>query len=170
MQITHHKVVSFHYTLTNEAGETIDSSIGGEPMPYLHGELNIVPGLELALEGKSVGDKLSVSLEAADAYGEFDPALVEVVSAELFDAVDDIEVGMEFEAEIPDSEDFMNVRITNIDGDNVTVDGNHPLSGQKLHFDVEVIAIRDATEEELEHGHVHGDDDEECCGEGCGCH
>ena len=164
MQITDHKVASFHYTLTNEAGETLDSSIGGEPMPYLHGEQNIVPGLELALEGKRVGDKLSVSLEAADAYGEFDPALVEVVSADLFDGVDNVEVGMEFEAESPDGEDVMVVRITDVDGDSVTVDGNHPLSGQKLHFEVEVTDVRDATEEELEHGHVHGDD-EGCCGD-----
>ncbi len=170
MQITDHKVVSFHYTLTNEAGETLDSSVGGEPLPYLHGEQNIVPGLELALEGKSVGDKLNVSLEAADGYGEFDPALVEVVSADLFDGVDKIEVGMEFEAETPDGDDFMIVRITDIDGDNVTVDGNHPLAGQRLNFDVEVTAIRDATEEELEHGHVHGSDEEDCCGDDCGCH
>lgn len=164
MQITEHKVVSFHYTLTNDAGDVIDSSVGGEAMPYLHGEENIVPGLELALEGKSVGDKLKVSLEAADAYGEFDPAMIEVVSAELFDVVDNIEVGMEFEAQIPDGEGFQVVRITDVDGDNITVDGNHPLAGQNLHFDVEITDIRDATAEELEHGHVHGDD-EGCCGE-----
>ncbi|HKI60466.1 MAG TPA: peptidylprolyl isomerase [Mariprofundaceae bacterium] len=170
MQIIDHKVVSFHYTLTNEAGETLDSSIGGEPMPYLHGEENIVPGLELALEGKSVGDKLSVSLDAADAYGEFDPAMVEIVSAELFDDVDKVEVGMEFEAEAPGGEAVMVVRITDIDGDSVTVDGNHPLAGQKLHFEVEITDIRDATEEELEHGHVHGNDEEGCCGDDCGCH
>jgi FKBP-type peptidyl-prolyl cis-trans isomerase SlyD len=168
MQITDHKVVSFHYTLTNEAGETIDSSIGGEPLPYLHGEENIVPGLELALEGKRVGDKLSVSLDAVDAYGEFDPAMVEIVPAELFDGVDKIEVGMEFEAETPDGEGFMVVRITDIDGDDVTVDGNHPLSGQRLHFEVEVTDVRDATEEELEHGHVHGSH-AGCCGEECDC-
>lgn len=176
MQITDHKVVSIHYTLTNEAGDVIDSSIGGEALPYLHGAMNIVPGLELALEGKGVGDKLSVTLEAADGYGEFDPDLVEVVPADIFDDVDKPEIGMEFEAETPDGESII-VRITDIDGDNVTADGNHPLAGQKLHFDVEVTDIRDATEEEIEHGHPHVDcgdcddcDDEGSCGEGCGCH
>ena len=168
MQITNHKVVSFHYTLTNDQGTIIDTSAGGEPMPYLHGEENIVPGLELAMEGKSVGDKLKVSLESADAYGEFDPAMVEIVSAELFDGVDNIEVGMEFQAELPDGEGVQIVRITDVDGDNITVDGNHPLAGQNLHFDVEITDIRDATAEELEHGHVHGSDDG-CCGEDCDC-
>jgi len=168
MQITNHKVVSFHYTLTNDQGSVLDTSAGGEPMPYLHGEENIVPGLELALEGKSVGDKLKVSLDAADAYGEFDPTMVEIVSADLFDGVDNIEVGMEFQAEIPDGEGVQIVRITDVDGDNITVDGNHPLAGQNLHFDVEITDIRDATAEELEHGHIHGDD-EECCGEGDCC-
>ncbi|ATX81910.1 FKBP-type peptidyl prolyl cis-trans isomerase [Mariprofundus ferrinatatus] len=170
MQITDNKVVSFHYTLTNDAGEIVDTSAGGEPMPYLHGAANIVPGLELALEGKRVGDKLNVTLEAADAYGEFDPALVEVVSAELFDGIDNIEADMEFETET-ESGDIEFVRVTNVDGDNITIDGNHPLAGQNLTFAVEITDIRDATAEELEHGHVHGDDDDdECCGEGCGCH
>ena len=161
MQITDHKVVSFHYTLTNDAGEVVDTTAGGEPVPYLHGEDNIVHGLELALEGKSVGDKLKVSLDAADAYGELDPALIEDVSAELFEGIDSLEAGMEFESASDDGEvEF--VRVTNVDGDNVTIDGNHPLAGQNLTFDVEITDIRDATEEELEHGHVHGDD-EDCC-------
>lgn len=162
MQICNHKVVSLQFTMSNDAGEVIDSSDDGDALLYLHGEENIVPGLELALEGKSVGDKLKVTLDAADAYGEIDPSLVEVVSAEMFEGVDDIDVGMEFEAEMPDEEELHYVRITEIDGDNVTVDGNHPLAGMRLHFDVTVEAIREATEEELEHGHVHGG---ECCGE-----
>jgi len=163
MQITDHKVVSFHYTLTNDAGEVIDTTAGSEPLPYLHGEENIVPGLELALEGKSVGDKLKVSLDAADAYGELDPALIEVVSAELFEGIDSLEAGMEFETE-SDNGEVEFVRITEVDGDNVTIDGNHPLAGQNLNFDVEITDIRDATEEELKHGHAHGDD-EGCCGD-----
>jgi len=162
MQICNHKVVSLQFTMSNDAGEVIDSSDDGDALLYLHGEENIVPGLELALEGKSVGDKLKVTLDAADAYGEIDPSLVEVVSAEMFAGVDSIEVGMEFEAEMPDEEELQYVRITEIDGDNVTVDGNHPLAGMRLHFDVTVEDIREATEEELEHGHVHGG---ECCGE-----
>ena len=169
MQITDQKVVSFHYTLTNDAGAVIDSSTGGDPMPYLHGAENIVPGLELAMEGKSVGDKLKVDLDAADAYGEYDPSMVETVSADMFDGVDKIEVGMEFQVETPDAEGVMIVRISDVDGDDVTVDGNHPLSGQNLHFEVEITDIRDASPEELEHGHIHGDDDEECCGSGDCC-
>ncbi len=171
MQITNHKVVSFQYTLSNDAGDVLDSSVGGDALLYLHGEENIVPGLELALEGKSVGDKLKVSLEAADAYGEIDPAMIEIVSRDLFDGIDNIEVGMEFETDSDDGNDVQFVRITEIDGDNITVDGNHPLAGQSLNFDVEIEAVRDATEEELEHGHVHGDGgccgDEECGEEGC---
>lgn len=166
MQIDNHKVVSFHYTLTNASGAVIDSSEGRDPLVYLHGEENIIHGLELALEGKSVGDKLNVSIEPADAYGEFDPAMVEVVSSDMFDGVDNIEVGMEFQAETPDGEGVQMVRISDVDGDHVTVDGNHPLAGQQLNFDVAIVDIRKATEEELEHGHVHGAD--ECCDEG-GC-
>ena len=159
MQISNHKVVSFHYTLTNDAGETIDSSVGGDPLAYLHGEANIIPGLESALEGKAVGDKLNVSIEAADAYGEYNPALTEVVPSSMFEGVDNIEAGMEFQAET--SEGVQVVRIAEVDGDNITVDGNHPLAGQRLNFDVEIADIREASAEELEHGHIHHG--EECC-------
>ena len=162
MQISNHKVVSFHFTLTNDAGKTIDSSIGSDPLAYLHGEQNIIAGLENALEGKVVGDKLNVSLSADEAYGEYNPALTEVVSAEMFQGVDKIEVGMEFQAQT--SEGVQVVRIADVDGDNVTVDGNHPLAGQALNFDVEVTDIRDATAEEIEHGHIHAGGDS-CCGE-----
>ena len=161
MQITDHKVVSFHYTLTNDAGEVVDTTAGGEPLPYLHGEKEIVAGLEQALEGKSVGDKLKITLAAADAYGDLDPALVEIVSAEMFEGAETLEAGMEFETELDNGDDEF-VRIISVDGDNITIDGNHPLAGQNLTFDVEITDIRDASKEELEHGHVHGDD-EECC-------
>ena len=160
MQISNHKVVSFHYTLTNDAGETIDSSVGGDSLSYLHGEQNIIPGLENALEGKAVGDKLNVSIEAGDAYGEYNPALTEVVPSSMFEGVDNIEAGMQFQAET--SEGVQVVRIAEVDGDNVTVDGNHPLAGQRLNFDVEITEIREASAEELEHGHIHSG--EECCG------
>jgi len=160
MLISNHKVVSIHYTLTNAAGETIDSSVGGDPLAYLHGAANIIPGLESALEGKAVGDKLNVSLEAADAYGEYNPALTEVVPSSMFEGVDNVEVGMQFQAET--SEGVQIVRIAKVDGDNVIVDGNHPLAGQPLNFDVEIAEIREASAEELEHGHIHGD--EACCG------
>ncbi|MDQ6992240.1 MAG: peptidylprolyl isomerase [Mariprofundus sp.] len=175
MQISHHKVVSFQFSLSNDSGEVIDASEADKPLVYLHGEENIVPGLELALEGKHVGDKLKVSLDAADAYGEHDPEMIEVVSAEMFEGIDHLEVDMEFHAAMADNdEEGQTVRITKIDGDNVTIDGNHPLAGMHLDFDITIEDIREATEEELEHGHVHGAgccgdgecEEEECCGEG----
>ncbi|NWF37663.1 peptidylprolyl isomerase [Mariprofundus sp. NF] len=160
MQISNNKVASFQYTLTNDAGETIDSSSGGAPMVYLHGAENIIPGLESALDGKGAGDALQVTIEAADAYGEYNAALTEVVPAEMFQGVEKIEVGMQFQAQT--SEGVQVVRIAGVDGDKVTVDGNHPLAGERLHFDVTVEEVRDASAEELEHGHVHSGD--ESCG------
>jgi|UPI00036026D4 FKBP-type peptidyl-prolyl cis-trans isomerase SlyD len=179
MKISHHKVVSFQYTLSNDAGEVVESSEGDEPLVYLHGEGHILPSLEAALEGHNIGDVLKVSLDPSDAYGEFDPAMVETVSSELFPDVEHIEVGMEFQADFDDEEEAgaLNqfVRITKVEGDQITVDGNHPLAGMRLHFDITVAAIREATEEELQHGHPHteggccdsGDCEETtCCGEG----
>ena len=160
MQISSKKVVSFNYTLTNDAGETIDSSNGGNPMVYLHGAENIIPGLESALDGKVVGDALQVTIEAADAYGEYNDALTEIVPGEMFQGVEKIEVGMQFQAQT--SEGVQVVRIAEVNGDSVTVDGNHPLAGERLHFDVAVEEVREASEQELEHGHVHSGD------EGCG--
>ncbi|ATX81180.1 FKBP-type peptidyl prolyl cis-trans isomerase [Mariprofundus ferrinatatus] len=159
MQISNHKVVSFHYTLTNDSGDVIDSSSGGEPLVYLHGEQNIIPGLENALDGKSIGDSLQVTIEAADGYGEYNPALTQVVPSEMFQGVDNIEVGMQFQAET--SEGVQVIRVAEVDGDNVTIDGNHPLAGERLHFDVTVEEIRESTDEEREHGHVHAEGG--CC-------
>jgi len=179
MLIGHHKVVSFQYTLSNDEGEVLDASESGDPLVYLHGEENIVPGLESALEGHKVGDAIKVTLEAADGYGELDPAMVETVSSDTFPGVDKIEVGMEFQAAFDDDEEEEGfnqfVRITKVEGDQITIDGNHPFAGMRLHFDVTVEAIREATEEELKHGHTHGEggccgldscDEDECCGEG----
>lgn len=160
MQISNNKVVSFHYTLTNDAGETIDSSSGSSPMVYLHGAENIIPGLEFALDGKVAGDALKVTIDPADAYGEYNAALTEVVPAEMFQGVEKIEVGMQFQAQT--SEGVQVVRIAGVDGAKVTVDGNHPLAGERLHFDLAVEDVRDASVQELEHGHVHSG--EACCG------
>ncbi|MDX8406024.1 MAG: peptidylprolyl isomerase, partial [Mariprofundus sp.] len=163
MLVSNHKVVSIEYTLTNDAGEVLDVSEAGDPLVYLHGEENIIPGLENALEGKAVGDTLKVSLDAADAYGEYDPELIDTVSAAMFDGIDNVEVGMEFQTDAPEEEEVEFVRVTAIDGDDVTIDGNHAFAGMRLHFDATVADIREATKEELEHGHVHGG---ECCGDG----
>ena len=158
MQVSHHKVVSFHYTLTNDAGDVVDSSSGGEPLAYLHGEQNIVAGLESALEGKAVGDSLQVTVEPADGYGEYNDALTQVVPKSMFQGVDDVEVGMQFQAETAGGVQVIHVAA--VDGDDVTIDGNHPLAGERLHFDVSIEEIRESSDEEREHGHVHS-------GEGC---
>jgi FKBP-type peptidyl-prolyl cis-trans isomerase SlyD len=155
MQITNNTAVSIDYTLTNDAGEEIDSTAGGEPMVYLHGRGNIITGLEQVLQGKNAGDKFSVRIEAADAYGDFSDDMIQVVSREMFDGIDNLEVGMQFHAAVNAGASV--ITVIKVDGDDITIDGNHPMAGQALNFDVEVIAVRLATKDEIEHGHIHGD-------------
>ncbi|MDX8401390.1 MAG: peptidylprolyl isomerase [Mariprofundaceae bacterium] len=154
MKITQNKVVSFDYRLTNDAGEVLDSSEGHGPLTYLHGASNIIPGLERELEGREAGDAMQVTVEAADAYGERNPDLMQAVPASMFEGVEKVEVGMQFQAQTPTGPQI--VTVAKVEGDQVTVDGNHPLAGERLHFDVTVREVRDATPEEIEHGHVHG--------------
>jgi FKBP-type peptidyl-prolyl cis-trans isomerase SlyD len=149
-------IVSLQYTLKNDAGETLDQS-DAEPLEYLHGEENIVPGLERALSGRKVGDKLDVVVEPVDGYGERDPRGVQDVPREAFPADAPLEVGATFAVETPEGEP-MQLWITKLEKDTVRCDANHPLAGERLHFAVEVVAIREATEEEKEHGHPHGPD------------
>ena len=156
MQVAKDKVVHIDYTLTGDDGKVLDSSNGKEPLAYLHGAGNIIPGLEKALEGKAVGDELEVSVEPEDAYGEYAAELVSTLSRSMFEGVDELEVGMQFHASAPDGQ-MQIVTIRDLDGDDVTVDGNHPLAGQRLNFKVKVVAIRDASQEEVAHGHVHGE-------------
>src|SRR5471032_2968361 len=156
MTIAANKAVSINYTLTNDAGEVIDSSAGGAPLVYLQGAGNIIPGLEKALDGKNVGDALKVSIEPEDAYGEYQAELVSTLSRSMFEGVDELEVGMQFHASGPDG-NMQIVTIRDLDGDDVTVDGNHPLAGQRLNFEVKIVDIRDASQEEIAHGHVHGE-------------
>ncbi|SEF71094.1 FKBP-type peptidyl-prolyl cis-trans isomerase [Marinobacterium lutimaris] len=155
MQIAANAVVSIHYTLTNAAGEKLDSSEGQQPLAYLHGASNIIPGLENALVGKAVGDKLSVTVEPEEGYGEVREELVQEVDRSNFEGIDVVEPGMQFMAQTPWGQ--QPVTVVKVEGDNVTLDGNHPLAGQTLSFDVEVVEVREATEEELSHGHVHGE-------------
>jgi len=155
MKNTENPVVSIHYTLTNKAGEKLDSSIGAEPLSYLHGKGNIIPGLEKALNDSSVGDKLTVTIEPEDAYGERNNEQIQVVDKEMFQGVDNLEVGMQFQAD--SSTGPAVVTITAIEDDKITIDGNHPLAGEQLTFEVEVTEIRPATESELENGHIHGE-------------
>ncbi len=154
MQIADGTVVSINYTLTDDGNNVIDSSVGGEPLAYIQGANNIIPGLEKALAGKVSGDRLDVSVLPQEAYGLRDESLSQVIPRDRFESAEDIEVGMQFQTPVADG--FSVVTVTAIDEDGITVDANHPLAGMTLHFAVEVIAVRPATAEELDHGHVHG--------------
>jgi FKBP-type peptidyl-prolyl cis-trans isomerase SlyD len=155
MLIAQDKVVLIHYTLTNDRGEVLDSSSGGEPLAYLHGQGNIIPGLEKALAGKQAGDKLDVKVAPAEGYGERDDQLVQQVPRRAFSGAQDVKPGMQFHAQTSGGHARV-VTVTRVAGDMVTVDGNHPLAGEHLNFAVEVTEVRDPTAEELSHGHVHG--------------
>ncbi len=155
MSISHHKVVTIHYKVADSVSEeVIDSSEGGDPMTYLHGARNIIPGLEQALEGKAVGDELEVVIEAADAYGEHSEDRVQQVPISAFQDMESVEPGMMVTAQTEHGQ--VNLLVTEVEGDQVTVDANHPLAGKSLKFNVSVEDIREASEEELAHGHVHG--------------
>jgi FKBP-type peptidyl-prolyl cis-trans isomerase SlyD len=154
MKVGDKKVVSIHYTLTSDEGEVLDSSIGEAALVYLHGRGNIISGLEKALHGKAVGDKFKVRIEPEEAYGELESDRVQVISRDMFEGINTIEVGMQFHADVSSGPGV--VTVVNIEGDDITIDGNHPLAGQALTFDVEIVAVRAATEDELAHGHVHG--------------
>ena len=155
MQVSAQKVVFIHYTLTSEEGEVIDSSEGHAPLAYIHGHGNIIPGLENALLGKAAGDKIKVTIPPEDGYGLHDEELIQTVPIDAFHGVDEILPGMQFHTETP--EGIQLVTVVKVEGDEVILDGNHPMSGLTLNFDVEVTDVRDATEEELNHGHVHGE-------------
>lgn len=153
MKIGNNKVVGIHYTLSNDAGEQLDSSEGSEPLHYLHGAGNIVVGLENALADKSTGDSLTVVVQPEEGYGERNEGLVQSVPRTLFQGVDTIEVGSRFEAQ--SEQGPISVVVTEVEEENIVVDGNHPLAGQALHFDVTVTEVREASAEEIDHGHVH---------------
>ena len=154
MPIAKDSVVSMHYTLKDDAGEVIDSSASGEPLTYMQGQGNIIPGLEKALEGKNVGDKVSVRVPAEEGYGEYSKDLVQQVPRRALKGISNIRVGMQLHAQTEQGPRA--VTVTHIQSDMVTIDGNHALAGKALNFDVEITEVRDATEEELSHGHVHG--------------
>ena len=147
-------VVSIHYTLTDKEGTVIDSSDGSDPLKYLHGAGNIIPGLESALVGKTQGDALEVVVDAADGYGEYHAELVQVVPRAAFQGIDEVSVGMAFTAQAEDGSQ-RRVVVRDVEGDDVTVDANHELAGVDLHFAVEVVEVREASAEEKEHGHAH---------------
>ena len=154
MEITKNAVASFEYELTNDEGEVLDTSKGREPMAYLHGAGNIIPGLEAELEGKTTGDSFKVRIEPENAYGVRNDEMVQKVPRASFPPDADIAPGMQFQAQGPQG--IQIVAVVGVDDQEVTIDANHPLAGMALSFDVKVTDVRTATEEELQHGHVHG--------------
>lgn len=150
MQITKDKVAAIHYTLRDNEGTVIDSSEGREPLHYLHGAGNLIPGMEEGLEGRSQGDKLDLKISPEKGYGEKDSALVQKVPRSSF-GDQEVKTGMRFSTNQGGV-----VTVTNVGLESITVDGNHPLAGVELNFAVEVVEVRNATNEELNHGHVHG--------------
>jgi FKBP-type peptidyl-prolyl cis-trans isomerase SlyD len=154
MQIAADKVVLIHYTLKDDDGAVVDTSDGSDPLAYIQGHGNLVSGLEKALEGKEQGSAVAVSVPPEEGYGKFDTQLIQKVPKRSMQGAGEIKKGMQFQAQTPDGMRVFTV--TAVIGDMVTLDGNHPLADKTLHFDVKVVEVRDATEEELEHGHVHG--------------
>lgn len=155
MTISHNKVVHMHYELKNDNGEIIDSSKGREPLAYIHGMGNIIPGLEKELNNKIKGDKINAVIAPEEAYGVKDDRKVFKVGKNQFQGEGSIVEGMQIQAEANGKMEVGTVE--KIDNEEVTLNFNHPLAGETLHFDVEVMGVRDATEEELSHGHVHGE-------------
>jgi len=154
MEAETNKVVSIDYTLTNDEGKVLDSSEGRGPLAYLHGAANIIPGLEKELEGKTAGTEFDVKIPASEAYGERVPDLVQPLPRSQFPEGSDPQVGQQFQAQTPSGPRA--VTVVKVEDETVTIDGNHPLAGQPLNFKGKVVEVREATSEELEHGHVHG--------------
>lgn len=154
MKIQANCVVSIHYRLTNEDGEELDTSAGQDPLSYLHGTNSLIPGLESALTGQAAGDKLQVTVQPDDAYGDVNPELVQTVPISAFDSPENVKAGVQFQAQGPDGQVQL-ITVQEVTDDGVTINANHPLAGQVLHFDVTIEAVREASAEEVAHGHVH---------------
>lgn len=150
MEITKHKVAAIHYTLTDNQGNVLDSSSGREPLYYIQGIGNLILGMEEGLEGKKKGDKFQIHVSPEKGYGVKDPAMTQKVPLTAFGG-EKVQPGMKFQ-----TNQGQVVTVTEVSADTVTVDANHELAGVELHFDVEVMEVRNATSEEISHGHVHG--------------
>lgn len=147
-------VVSIHYALSDDEGNEMENSAGSDPLTYLHGTGNLIPGLESALVGKTAGDELEVVVPPEEGYGEVVPQLVQAVDRSVFQGADTIEPGMVFQAQDPQG-NVQRIVVKDVDGDEVTIDANHPLAGAELHFQVQIVDVREATQEEIDHGHAH---------------
>ncbi len=154
MTIGTDSVVTFHYTLKDEVGTVLEQSDPGEPLAYLHGHGHIIPGLEKELSGRTSGDELTVTVQPAEGYGEYDDSLVQRVPRRALRGISDIRAGLRLQAQTEQGPRA--VTVTQVIGDMVTLDGNHPMAGKTLQFEVRIEDVRPATEAELEHGHVHG--------------
>lgn len=179
MNISQNKVASLSYTLKNDDGEILDKADENTPFLYMHGAGGIIKGLESALEDKAVEDSFSVIIAPEDAYGERDDKLIEAVPRKMFEGIPDenMVAGAQFHAQTAQGTQV--ITVASVEGDTVNIDANHPLAGQTLHFDVAILDIRDATEEEIAHGHPHApggcgseevkeEKKDDCCGGGCG--
>ncbi|GLX79405.1 peptidyl-prolyl cis-trans isomerase [Thalassotalea insulae] len=155
MKITANKVVKLHYAVSDSEDSLIDSSYDHQPLAIIHGSGYLIPGLENALTDHVAGDKFEVAVAADDAYGQRHDGYVQTVPKELFADIDDLQVGTQLRASTDEGE--QTVIVIDVQDNEITVDGNHPLAGIDLKFDVEILEVRDATEEELAHGHVHGE-------------
>lgn len=153
MKVNLNSVVSIHYTLTDNNGKVLDSSAGKEPLSYIHGLGHLIPGMEEGLHERTAGEKLSLTISPEKGYGERDERMVQEVPLTAFNG-QDVQPGMQFDA--GSEEQRFVVTITAVGPETVTVDGNHPLAGVALNFEVELLEVREATQEELAHGHVHG--------------
>lgn len=151
MKVQENSVVTIHYVLRDDDGEVVDQS-SGEPLSYLHGQGNIIPGLEKALEGYETGQEVETTIAPDEGYGEYNDALVQNVGRDAFEGVDNLEVGMSFRAESDAGN--MIVTIKDVGNEEVTVDGNHVLAGQNLNFTVTVSEVREATNDEIEQGDI----------------
>ena len=154
MNIQTNRVVSMHYTLKDADGNVLDTSANREPLAYIQGIGNLIPGLEAQLEGKSKGDKIAAKVEPTDAYGEVREDLFHVVPKSGFQGDEELVTGIQVQLDTEHGP--MVATVSSIEGEDVTLDLNHPLAGQTLFFDVEIMDIRDASQDELDHGHVHG--------------
>jgi len=154
MKIAPERVVSIHYTLTNDAGDQLDSSAGGEPLSYLHGSHGLIPGLESELDGRVAGDQFKATILPAEAYGEVNPSLIQEVPLDALAGIENLQVGMQLQSQSPDGRVQMLV-VDEIGAESATLNANHALAGMVLHFEVEVAEVREATAEELDHGHAH---------------
>ena len=155
MQIEANSVVTLHYTLKDNDGKVIDQSDDGSFL-YMHGAMNIIPGLENALTGKAAGDSLTVNVSPEEGYGVKDPERIQEVPKEMFEGSEEIAVGTQFHAQSPDGQAVV-VTVVEVKDEVVVIDGNHALAGVDLNFDVKIMDVRAASEEEIAHGHVHGE-------------